>query len=55
MFYDCSALANLNITSWNLYLMTSEGVIGADWSSATIEKIEGGFLVNENNKYYYEE
>ena len=41
-----------NITSWNLYLMTSEGVIGADWSSATIEKIEGGFLVNEKNKYY---
>ena len=41
-----------NINTWDLYLMTSEGFIGANWSSATIEELGNGYHINEINQYY---
>ena len=32
--------------------MTSEGVIGANWASATIEELGNGYHINEINQYY---
>lgn len=44
--------SNVNVDTWNLYLFTSDAVIGADWSSATISETTGGFLITEKNKYW---
>lgn len=41
-----------NITTWDLFIMTSEGFIGANWSSATIEELGNGYHINEINQYY---
>ena len=40
------------ITNWDLYIMTSDGVLGANWSSATVEKINNGYHINEKNQYW---
>ena len=49
---EISNQSSSDITNWNLFIMTSEGVIGANWSSAYIEKINGGYLITEKNQYY---
>lgn len=40
------------ISNWSLYILTSKGFIGNNWSSATISEITSGYYINQNNQYY---
>lgn len=40
------------ITTWDLYLITSEGFVSANWSSAKIEALGNGYHIDETNQYY---
>ena len=44
--------SNVTITKWDMYITTSDSVLGADWSSATITCDNSVYHVNEKNKYY---
>ena len=44
--------SNVTITKWDMYITTSDSVLGADWSSATINCDNSVYHVNEKNKYY---
>lgn len=40
------------INTWDLYILTSEGFIGNNWSNSKIIGIEDGYFIDETNQYY---
>ena len=40
------------ITTWDLFLITSEGFLGNNWSSSKVEEINNGYHIDETNQYY---
>lgn len=41
-----------DITTWSLYILTSKGFIGNNWSSAKISEISLGYYINQDNQYW---
>lgn len=49
---DIKNNSNVTITKWDMYITTSDSVLGADWSSATITCDNSVYHVYEKNKYW---
>lgn len=41
-----------SINVWDLYILTSDGFVGSNWSSAKVLDIPDGYYIDETNQYY---
>lgn len=41
-----------NLEKWNLYIITSDGILDSNWSDTTVDYQNGAFHANEINQWY---